>query len=400
MIFSVFLMKSGLCFSAEESPETASEQKKQVSDDEAALDGTEYDESWSIEEFMPFVKEEVSKGVHSQEPHWLRGYFSVGSHYESSEKETINRFQIHEAALYGRKSYQDGFLEAVFDLAFSKDFNFLRNQSQLFGTLSTANGWSFRLGQFDSLFAFYAGRQDALAHRSVHTGLLQSYVPRTQLGFHASYLMSEVIEVGFFLVNSNEENALISGTDHSLEKPDFGFHAGLDYEYFSLDLSFQIETGDRLPGIPDALGYLASLSVYSDLNRFDLGLFSLFHKPAFDSSDNDFGIGTELIFHLTKKFNVLTRFEVFQVGDQNDLPIPLMPQLSRSLVPTTLTTVGVPGVLNSGFRKKYLLQGTLGLSYFWNKDFSLRMDYSPTLLSYGNTDDLIHYFGGALVVNF
>src|SRR4051812_41247872 len=57
------------------------------------------------------------------------------------------------------------------------------------------NGFHWKLGQFDGVYGYYAGRQNGYAHRLTDTGYIQgAYLPRNHLGWMGGYSFSDMLK--------------------------------------------------------------------------------------------------------------------------------------------------------------------------------------------------------------
>ncbi len=292
-------------------------------------------------------------------------------------------FMVNEGALYIGKKWAEW--EVYGDFSFGTDFDGAGNVevAQAYVMQTMDNGFSWKLGKFDTLYGYYSGRGDSHAHRLNSTGLLQNYFPN-HVGWAGSYSFSDMLKATLVVANDTETTG--SGTRH----PDMGITLSADVDTFSADAGVLFTTGSTTAA-KNEMGYIGSLVVEGKFEPLMVGVFGLYSKDDSDGADADFGVGLDLGFDMNDKvgFNVRGEYLKIESGTLN---------LGKKGV-STLTGVG--STVTSALLKSAMAV-TAGGQYTLAENVKLKVDYTYMKVDgdSGFDVDPFHVVQAGVVANF
>ncbi len=312
-------------------------------------------------------------------------------------------FLVREGAIYLGKKWGTEW-EVFGDFAYRGGFNGTGNVavSQAFVAQSMENGLSWKLGQFDGVFGYYAGRVDSHAHALTDTGYIQgAYLPASHIGWMANYSFSDMLKVGVLVANENE-NFGTSGAAGSLgggsgtHSADFGLLVGADFDAFSADVGAYFMTGETGAGVESELGYVVSGVVEGNFNPLTFGVYGVYFKndasataPAKDEAD--FGFGANVGYDVNEQFAANLRLEYVGMNDK-----------SSFYNPTTGTWISVLNGVNDQ-EVESVLAATIGGGYKFNDNVKAKVDYTYAQIETKGTNadvDPMHTVNAGVVANF
>lgn len=306
-----------------------------------------------------------------------------------------NTFYVPEGALYVGKKFDGS--EVYMDLAFGMMAgNFQTTISQAWVSASYESGLSWKMGQFDNLFGWYAGRQDSWQTSLSHTGFLQNYFPRLHMGGMLAYNFSDMLDVQLVVANDRDSGvdfADFSGKNGGLYnhngngRLDFGVTVGADVDNFAVDLGVLVENGNQ-NFEEDATGYVGSLSVATTFEPVSVGLYGVFSQPDLKDADSDFGIGLDLGFDFNEQISFAVRGEWAQIGDSNMIMTGIG---SNSYDLTAIPPTGSgDGFALSGGEGKQVMQVTVGPQFHMSDNVMAKLDYTWEQLKNDDDDETLH----------
>lgn len=305
------------------------------------------------------------------------GYVDAGWELWSQDKNgagtmqrDVNQFVVREGAIYLGKKWGTEW-EVFSDFAYSGKAGGLVLLSQAFVAQNMENGFSWKLGQMDGIFGYYAGRVDSHAHRLTDTGYIQNaYLPRTHTGWLGAYSFSDMLKVNLLVANDNEQFGTTgttgsAGAGTGLRSADFGMLVNADFDAFSADLGAYFMTGEA--GKESDLGYVVSAVAEANFNPLSVGVYGVYFKndadvvaPAKDEAD--FGIGANVGFDVNEQFGTNLRIEYVGMSDKTAYFNPITGAW-RTVAGSEIDSV---------------ISGTIGGHYKFNDNVVAKLDFSYT----------------------
>ncbi len=362
----------------------------------------------------------LSLGAFAQEGVTLGGYVDAGYVTVMQDKAAgadttdVNGFRIKEGAIYLGKKW--GTEWEVFG-----DFSFGGNLpgsvggvtvSQAFVAQMMENGFSWKLGQFDGVFGYYAGRADSHAHRLTDMGYISgAYLPANHLGWMGGYSFSDMLKVNLLIANDNEgfgvstnnafdvNTGVVSyGASSGTRHPDFGLLVNADFDTFSADFGAYIMTGeDTAAASADSeMGYSISAVVEGNFEPLTVGVYGVYNKNDIKDSgaaknSGDFGIGANVAYDVNENFGADLRLEYVASSDKAGFYNPM----TNNWV-----------VAQSAAEVKSVMAATIGGHYKFNDSVKAKFDYTYMSVDADPTtgadadQDPFHIVQAGVVANF
>jgi hypothetical protein len=333
-------------------------------------------------------------------------------------------FLVREGAIYLGKKWGTEW-EVFGDFAFSSNGSTLTDSAgdtsstgptvsvaQAFISNTMDNGFGWKLGKFDGIFGYYAGRKDSHAHHLTDTGYIQgAYLPGSHLGWLGSYSFSDMLKFSLLVANDDESFGYSSGAasagggsgaavgSSGFRRPDLGVLVNADFDAFSADLGAYIMTGeDNAASGKAKLGYVVSAVFEGNFNPLTFGVYGVFSQNDADNitlgakNSSDFGVGANVGYAINDKFGADLRVEYVAMNDKFDV-----------YDPTTQTWLNITGG-TPGVEAKSVMAGTIGGSYKFNDNVKAKLDYTyakfDTKGAGAATIDPFHIVQAGVVANF
>jgi hypothetical protein len=303
-----------------------------------------------------------------------------------------NTFSVPEGALYVGKKFDGS--EVYLDLGFTETSGtFTATISQAWVAANYENGLSWKMGQFDNLFGWYAGREDSHQYNFSHTGFLQNYFPRLHMGGMLAYNFSDMLDVQLVVANDRDDNGGAK-LDDGNGRLDFGVNVGADVDTFSVDVGFLFENGND--AVADEFGYVGSLAVATTFDPVSVGLYGVFSQPDVEDADSDFGVGLDLAFDVNEQISFGVRGEWAQIGDSNVFGSGIG---STTYNETTMAFEGDGAALLAG-EGKQVMQVTVGPQMRMNDNVTAKLDYTWEQLKNDDDDETLHGISFNVLAHF
>lgn len=343
------------------------------------------------------------------------GYTAVMQDKASGvEVEDMNGFLVREGAIYLGKKWgtewevfgdfayahkqvwddanSDGVVDAG-EVGYDSGFGV----SQAFVGQNMDNGFSWKLGQFDGVFGYYAGRADSHAHHLTDVGYIQAaYLPSSHLGWLGSYSFSDMLKVSFLVANEDESFGTTgsggsTAAGRGTRAADFGLLVGADFDAFSADVGAYIMTGEQ--NTKTATGYVVSAVVEGNFNPLTFGVYGVYSKNDADATapakdEADFGIGANVGYDVNEQFGTALRLEYVGMNDKT--------QYYNPILGGWVTVAGATEV-------ESFMGATIGAHYKFNDNVKAKFDYTYAKFETKGTNadvDPFHIVQAGVVANF
>jgi len=291
-----------------------------------------------------------------------------------------NKFLIREGGIFiGQKWGAEW--QALVDLEYTGNLGNstgIFSVSQAYISQNTNYGISWKLGEFDNIFGYYAGRRHSFEHSLVDTGILQHYFAFQHVGLQGAYDLGDIAKISAIFANDvNPTSRLNKGT----RNPSYGVNLNSKWGILNASGGILFTTGSV--GV-SRNGYIGSLVIEADLDPLTAGIYGLYNR--FDQKEvaDDYGLGVQVGFNVTQKTSIHGRFEYLRVGSGSFSP------------PLAMDDMAFPPVAI-----KSAWAATLGPEYAFNENLKLKLDY--TLYEVNVSQDSIdpaHIIQAAIVANF
>ena len=151
---------------------------------------------------------------------WAKAKSSVGSVEVTAP--TTNTLHFNEAAISVSKDLGAGGAHILLPFNYdtvsgSQAVTFNGSNAEAFVSWKYDNGFSWKLGQFASIYGFEG--KDSVDHRFTSTGLLFNVLPSTHAGWLGSYTVSDSLVAHILVANPAGQSTTAAGAGN----PDLGF---------------------------------------------------------------------------------------------------------------------------------------------------------------------------------
>lgn len=341
----------------------------------------------------------------------LGGYVDAGYSAVMQDKNGTNvvkdnnGFLVREGAVYLGKKWSDW--EVFGDFSFmsvpaAPNAAMTLGVSQAYVSNMMENGMHWKLGKFDGMFGYYAGKMDSHAHHLTDMGYIQqAYLPRSHTGWAGGYSFSDMLKLSVVIANDDETFggpatvANSSGSHHL----DAGVVVNADFDMFDADVGVLFLTGEDSGPAKNELGYVASLALNAKLSMVNLGVFGVFAKDDQADSDSDFGIGGVAGFDVNDKAGLDVRAEYVAMGKNSGKTAGVATRKSAFYDQVDHAWVAAgPGVT----AVKNVLVGTIGGHWKFNDAVKAKLDYTMIKVGTDGTEniDTASVIQAGVVANF
>ena len=165
---------------------------------------------------------------------WAKSKVTVGS--TETTMPTVNTFSFHEAALSVSKDMGAGGAHVLLPFNYgsgagAQTVAFNATNAEAFVSWKYDNGFSWKLGQFASIYGFEG--KDSVDHRFTSNGLLFAALPATHAGWLGSYAVSDMLVAHFLVANPTGQAEMAAGAGN----PNLGFRLDAKMDAFHASVS-------------------------------------------------------------------------------------------------------------------------------------------------------------------
>ncbi len=284
-----------------------------------------------------------------------------------------NSFRFAEAAIWATK--KAGGAEGVLDLdikgpsqAYTRGFQTGNtntawtlggSNSQAYVAMTYDNGFTWRLGQFDSLYGYEPVKSSDRHY--AQAGLLSALAPTSHVGWHGKYEFSDMMALNIVIANPHDVGVMKNGNLN------YGLKLNTKFDSLAFNLGALFKTGDQYAtGAKKQLGYFVDWDVGSTMGSLEWALYGYVAKGDVKGAKTDFGAGLNTHYAMSEMTHLGLRFEYDKDGTKNTAAI---------TSGTTLTGANATSDTSSW-------AVTVGPQFHMTDAFTTKLDYTYTAIKY------------------